>query len=108
MLHRISKKTGSLREINKINKTMAQDYKKRRDDSSNYFSDELDSDSSLSSDSNWDEHRRPAGRNEINRLDHVVTDNIKRYTFFSNIKSSLLSFSLGYRKLFNSENPQVA
>ena len=29
-------------------------------------------------------------------------------TFGYNIKSSLLSFSLGYRKSFNSENPQVA
>ena len=56
---------------------MSKATKKHRGDSINYSGDKLDSNYSLSSDSNWNEHGRSSGRKEINRLDHVLTDNIK-------------------------------
>ena len=51
--------------------------KKRCNSISNYYSDESDSDSSLSINSNWDTYIRPAGHKETNKLYNVVIDNIK-------------------------------
>ena len=77
IIYRITKKSGSHHEIKKIKKIRDKASRKRRDDSINYSIKKSDSDYSLSSDSDWDEHRRPAGRKDINSLDHVVTGNIK-------------------------------
>ena len=44
---------------------------------SNYSSDDSDSDFLLARDSSWYSYRRPAGHKEMNRLDHIVTDNLK-------------------------------
>ena len=82
MLYRIANKSGSRRElkISKISRiklpgsatilaaTLPKDY----------------SDSSISSDSNLDEDSQPAGSREINILDHVVTDNIKKNKYQHN------------------------
>ena len=51
ILYSISKKSGSRREIKKINKIQAKTSKNGRDSISDYSSDRLDSDSSLASDS---------------------------------------------------------
>ena len=72
----IAKKSGSRCEIKKIKKIRAAS-KKRYNSIRKSSSDDSDSDSSLSRDSNWDTYRRPAGRKEMNKLDHVVTNNIK-------------------------------
>ena len=78
MLFSIAKKYRSCRELEKINNIKAKFSKKLCDDSSNSSSDELDSDSLLSSDIDWDKHRQPTGSKEINRLDHTLTNNIKK------------------------------
>ena len=77
MLYNISKKSGLRRELNKIKKIRGGYSKKGCDSSSNYSSDDSDSDSSLASDSSWDKYRRNYGRKEMNKLDHVVTNNLK-------------------------------
>ena len=76
ILYSIVNKYGSLREIKNIDKIRDKVSKKRRDDSSDSSRNESDSNSSLSRNSDWDEHRHPSGRKDINRLDHIVTDNI--------------------------------
>ena len=80
MLYRISKKSGLRREFNKINNIRAKTSKKGSDSSS----DDSKSDTSLASDSSWDTNRRPAGRNEMGRLDHVVAYNLNNYKYQSN------------------------
>ena len=77
VLFSIAKKSGSRRDIKKIKKIDAKSSRKRCNSSSNSSSDELDSNSSLSSDSEWDTYRRSYGRKEMNRFDHVVIYNIK-------------------------------
>ena len=73
MLFIITNKSGSRREF-KNNKAKA--YKKRIYSNRNILRSELDSDSSLSSDSEWEEQRNPTKRKEINKLDNIVTNNI--------------------------------
>ena len=77
MIYIISNKTGSHREINKINNIKNKASNKCRNDISDSSRDDSDSDSLLSSYSDWVEDIRPSGRKEINILDHVVTNNIK-------------------------------
>ena len=75
MLYRIAKKSGPRREIKNIKKIRAEASKKTIVSSSEY----LDSDYSLSRDSSWEKHRRPSGCKDINKLDHVVIDNLNNY-----------------------------
>ena len=80
IIYSIAKKSGLRREINNIKKIGGNDSKKGSDSSS----DDSDSDSFLARNSSWYTNRRPAGRKEMNRLDHVVTDNLKNYKYQSN------------------------
>ena len=75
MIYIIANKSVARRYIKKINNIRA----KSSNNGSDSSSDDLDSDSSLASDSSWDTYRRPAGHKEVNRLDNVVTDNLKNY-----------------------------
>ena len=77
MLYNISKKSGSCHEIKNIKKIRAKASNNSCDSSSDSFSDDLDYDSSLASDGSWYTHRQPTVRKNINKLDHVVTDNLK-------------------------------
>ena len=76
MLYSITKKSGSRRELNKIKKIKAKDSKKLIYSSSDSLSSYLDS--PLYSDSEWDEPIQPTEHKEINKLYHLVTDNIKK------------------------------
>ena len=76
MIFSIAKKSGSHRELKNIKKISEKASKKCCNSSRNSSSDELDSNSSLYRDSDWDTYIRPAGCKDINKLDHVVTDNI--------------------------------
>ena len=87
MLYIIYKKSDSSRELKNIKKIKYKASKKRSNSSIDSSRNELDYDSSLSRDSNWDEERQPDERKEINRLDHVVTNMIK--TKKINIMTSL-------------------
>ena len=80
MLYSIAKKSGSRLEIKKIKNIRADDYKKTSVSSSK----DWDSNSLLVRNSSRDKNRRPAGRKEINKLDHVVIDNLKNYKGQSN------------------------
>ena len=80
MIYSIANKSGSCREIKKINKIRLKASKKYSDSSS----DDLESGSSLASNSSWDIYRRNAGCQEMKRLYHVVTDNLKKYKDQSN------------------------
>ena len=74
MLYSIAKKSGSCCEIQKI--------KKIRKEASNdtYSSSEYwESGSFLARNISWDKEIRDAGRKEINKLYHLVTNNIKDY-----------------------------
>ena len=73
-MYSIAKEIVLRHKIKKIEPTAS---KKIRNYSWDSTSDETDYDYSLYIYSDWDEDRRPAGLREINRLDHVVTDNIK-------------------------------
>ena len=75
ILYSISKKSGSRREIKNINNIRAK-YSKKTSVSS---SKDRDFDSSISSNSILNKHRRNAGCKEINKLYHVVTDNLNNY-----------------------------
>ena len=77
MLYRIAKKSGSRRELKKIKNIKAYDSKKRCGSSSDSSRNGSDYDSSLSRNSNRDEECQPDERREINRLNHIVTNNIK-------------------------------
>ena len=77
MLYSISKKLVSCREIKKIKKIWGKYSKKVRDSSSNSSSDDLVSDSSLASDGSWDKYIWPTGHKEMNKLYHIVTNNLK-------------------------------
>ena len=50
--------------------------KKGRHYSSDSFSDKSESESLLARYSSWDTYRRPAALKEMNKLDHVVTNNL--------------------------------
>ena len=80
MLYSIAKKSVSRHEISKINKIRSKSSDKGSDSSSDY----LESGSSLASNSSWDIYRRTAGCQEMKRLYHVVTDNLKNYKDQSN------------------------
>ena len=69
MLYSIANKSCLRREIKKIREKA---YKKSSDSSS----DDSDSDSLLAIYSSWETYTRPVGRKEMNRMDHVVTDNL--------------------------------
>ena len=73
MLFSISNKSGSCRELNNIKNIRAK-YSKKRCNSS---SDNSDSDSSLSRNSDCDTYRQSSGREDMNKLDHLVKNNIK-------------------------------
>ena len=73
MLYRIAKKSDSRREIKKEKNPRAKASRKSSDSSS----DDLDSYSSLAINISRETYRPPAGRKETNRLDHVVTYNLK-------------------------------
>ena len=77
MLYSIANKSGSRREIKKIKNIRSKASKRGRHSSRGSSSDYLDSDSLLARDSSLDTYRQTAGRKEINRLDHVVTYNLK-------------------------------
>ena len=62
MLFSIAKKFVLYLELKKIKKVRAKASKKSCNSWSNYSSDELDSESSLSFDSDWDTYKRPGGR----------------------------------------------
>ena len=70
----MAKCSGSSRELKKIKNICAKASKKH--ESSNISSSISDSGSSLSSDSEWDERVNPTKLKEMNKLDHVVTNNI--------------------------------
>ena len=78
MLFIMSKKSGSRCELKNINKIK---YKLSRNISyyrSNSYIGDPDSDSRLSSDNELEELRHPTERNQLNKLDHVVTYNIEK------------------------------
>ena len=81
MIYRIAKKSISRRELKKINNIWGKASKKVHNSSSDSSSDDSDSDSSLTSVSSWDTYRRPAGRKDTNKLDHIVTNNLKTNEF---------------------------
>ena len=72
MLYSIAKNSGLRREIQKIKKIS-----KEALEDTYYSSEDWDSDSQLASDSGRDKEILPAGRKEINKFDHVVTNNTK-------------------------------
>ena len=74
MLYSIAKKLGSRREIQKIKKMRKEASKETYSSSEDWYSC-----SSLASNSSLNNYRRHAVRKEINKLDHVVTNNIKDY-----------------------------
>ena len=74
IIYSIAKKSGSRRELHKIKKIRKEALKDTYSSSEDW-----DSDSSLAIDSSLDKEGRPAGCKEINRSDHLVTDNIKDY-----------------------------
>ena len=80
MIYIIANKYGSCSEIRNFNKIRFKASKRTSVSSS----DDSDSDSSLASDIRWETYRRPAWRKEINKLDHVVTENLKNYQDHSN------------------------
>ena len=81
MLYSIDNKSSSRCELKNIKKIKAKASKKFDDYSSDSSRNKSYYDSSLSSGSDWDEERQPAERREINRSDHVVTNNIKTNSY---------------------------
>ena len=77
MLYIIAKNSGLHRELKKIKKIRAKYSNKIWNSSSDYSSYDSDSSSSPARDSSWDTYRRPAGRKEMKKLDHVVNNNLK-------------------------------
>ena len=75
ILYSIYKKPGSRSEIENTKKIIP----KANNKSSNSSSGDLEYDSLLASNSSWETYRYPDGRTDMNRLDHVVTDNLKNY-----------------------------
>ena len=71
----MEKKSGLLREIKKIK---AKSYRKHRYSSSDSSISDPDSDSSLYSDIKREELINTTEWKEINKLDHVVTNNTKK------------------------------
>ena len=84
MLYRITKKSGSRRELKNTKNTRAKSSKKRYNSRSDSFSNKYYDDSSLSRDSDWDEEIQPAGIKETNILDHILTDNINKNKYQRN------------------------
>ena len=76
MLYSIAKKSGSCRESQKIKNTRKEALKDTYSSSEDW-----DSNSYLASDSSRDKEIWPSGSKEINKLDHVVTKNIKDYNY---------------------------
>ena len=74
ILYSISKESGSRREIQKIKKI-----RKKASNDTYFSSEDWDSNSLLARDSIQDKERRPSGIKEINKLDQVVTENMKNY-----------------------------
>ena len=74
MLYIIAKKSGSRREIYKINKISEKVLKDTYSSSEGW-----DYDSLLARESSQDKERRTTRSKEINKLDHLVTNNINDY-----------------------------
>ena len=79
MLYSIANKSVSRLEIKNIKKIRSKDSKKGSDSSS----DDLDPDSLLASDSSWYIYRQTSGREDMNILDHIVTNNLENYKYQS-------------------------
>ena len=80
IIYNISKKSGLRHEIKNINNIRAKASKKANVSSS----DDSDSNSSLARYSSRETYRQPAGLKEMNRLDHLVTENLNNYKYQSN------------------------
>ena len=78
MLYSIVKKSGSLREVNKIKNIKPKASEKRSYSIRYSFRIGLDYYSSLSTDSDLDEDIQPTELKEINRLYNVLINNIKK------------------------------
>ena len=78
MLLGISKKSGLHSETNKTNNINAKPPKKLIYYSINISISDYDFDYSLSGDSEWEEPWQPNEHKDINKLDQVVNDNIKK------------------------------
>ena len=91
MLYSIAKKSGSRHEIKEIEKIPGKASKKRPKYSSNYSSDDSDSNSSLAINISRDTYRRPDVSKEMNKLDQLVTKNLKttKYQLNEVIKKDL-------------------
>ena len=71
----MAKRSGSYCELKKIKKIRNKASKKHYSSGSNISISDLGA--SLSSDIEWDKIRHPTECKEINKLDHIVTNNIK-------------------------------
>ena len=80
MIYIIAKKSCSYRETKTIKKIKSEASKKTSVSSR----EDWNYDFSLASNSSWDKHRWPAWRNEINKLDHLVTNNLKNDNYQNN------------------------
>ena len=100
----ITKKSGSRRELNKINNIRAAS-KKRYDSNIDSSSDESESNSSLSRDRNWDTYIRPSGSKEMNKFYHVVTNNIETNKY--QLNDAIYNETTFDTKVFNSSRGTI-
>ena len=107
ILYNVSNKSGLRREINKINNIRAKSSMKGHHSSRGSFSDYLESDSSLARNISWDKYRRPAGRKEMKRLEHVLANNLKTNKDQSNgaINSELMFDTSNFNLSTGANNP---
>ena len=77
MLYSITNKSSLRCELKIIKKIHEKYSKKSCNYSRDSSNDDLDSNSSLTSNGRWDTYRLPDGRKETNRLDNIVTNNLK-------------------------------
>ena len=89
MLYRMAKKTGSRKELSKVKTIIT---KKRFNSSSRSSYSSSGSDSSLPPDSEW-EIEEPIIM-ETNRLDHVVSSNVKYYNKLNDVVANELKFDI--------------
>ena len=74
---RISNKSSSRRDLNKIKNIREKSARNHRNDIRNSFNDKSESNYWLSRNIYLYKHRQPTGSKDMNMLDHVVTNNIK-------------------------------
>ena len=72
----MAKRTGSRHELKRIKKIKSKASNNNSYSNIDNYIGASNSDSSLSSDSEWDKRRHPTECKEIDKLDHVVTNNI--------------------------------